>query len=111
MTHPDVRRRQTKEPLPPMRERIAALRYVWPLLRMVWNTHRGYAATIFALRIARAFVPVASLWIGKLIIDGVISAAQGKTPARHVLELVAMEFGIVLVGEALSRAAVIEQIL
>src|SRR5213596_1747620 len=98
MTHPMVRARgRTQQPLPPMRERIAALRYVIPLLRMVWNTHRGYAATIFVLRIARAFVPVATLWVGKLIIDGVIQASQGKTPARHVLELVAMEFGIVLV--------------
>src|ERR1041385_6253208 len=113
MTHPMVRGRgrQPQQPLPPMRERIAALRYVWPLMRMVWNTHRVYATTIFVLRIARAFVPVASLWVGKLIIDGVIRASEGKTPARHVLELVALEFGIVLVGEALQRAAVIEQIL
>jgi ATP-binding cassette subfamily B protein len=96
---------------PPFRQRIAALKYVPPLLRMVWQTHRGYASAIFALRIARAFVPVATLWVGKLIIDAVIAAAKGTLPARHVFELVAMEFGIVAIGEALGRASVIENLL
>src|SRR5215218_3885315 len=113
MTHPMVMRRtrgKLPEP-PPLRQRIAALKYVPPLLAMVWRTHRGYASAIFALRIARAFVPVASLWVGKLIIDAIIAAAQGQTTARHVFELVALEFGIVAIGEALSRASVIEHLL
>ena len=112
MTHPWVR--QTGRPqaeLPPLRERVRALRYVPPLLKMVWNTHRGYAATIFALRVARAFIPVATLWVGKLIIDGTIRASQGRVPARSVLVFVAVEFGIVALGEALNRAGVIESIL
>jgi ATP-binding cassette subfamily B protein len=113
MTHPMVRRaRGGKLPeLPPFRQRIAALKYVPPLLGMVWRTHRGYAAAIFALRIARAFVPVATLWVGKLIIDAVIAAAQHQTTAQHVFQLVALEFGIVAVGEALGRASVIENLL
>jgi ATP-binding cassette, subfamily B, bacterial len=113
MTHPVMRMgsRGKLAEIPPFKQRIAALKYVPPLLAMVWRTHRGYAAAIFALRIARAFVPVASLWVGKLIIDAVIAAAQGKTPARHVFELVALEFGIVAIGEALNRASVIENLL
>src|SRR4051794_22573305 len=101
MTHPWVRQgRRAQAELPPLRERLAALRYVPPLLRMVWNTHRGYAATIFMLRVGRAFIPIATLWIGKLIIDGTIAAAQGRVPARQVLGYVALEFGIVALGEA-----------
>src|SRR5215212_7815274 len=114
MTHPMVMRRGARGKLPeppPFKQRIAALKYVPPLLAMVWRTHRGYASAIFALRIARAFVPVASLWVGKLIIDAVIQATQKQTTARHVLELVALEFAIVAVGEALGRAAVIENLL
>jgi ATP-binding cassette subfamily B protein len=97
--------------LPPFRQRIAALKYVPPLLAMVWRTHRGYSTAIFALRIARAFVPLATLSVGKFIIDAVIAASQGRVPARHVFELVALEFGIVAIGEALSRASVIENLL
>jgi ATP-binding cassette subfamily B protein len=113
MTHPMVTRRnrgKLPEP-PPFRQRVAALKYVPPLLAMVWRTHRGYASAIFALRIARAFVPVATLWVGKLIIDAVIAAAQNQTGPREVLELVALEFAIVAIGEALGRASVIEQLL
>src|SRR5258708_274563 len=77
---------------------------------MVWRTHRGYALAIFLLRVARGFVPIATLWVGKKIIDGVIGAGQGRVPARHVLSLVALEFGIVALGEALNRAGVIESI-
>src|SRR5256886_12512652 len=32
--------------------------------------------TILALRMVRSFIPLAVLWIGKLIIDGVIAAMQ-----------------------------------
>src|SRR5512145_2443810 len=55
-------------------ERLAALRHVPPLLRLVYETHRGYTVAILALRLIRAFVPIAVLWIGKLIIDGVVAA-------------------------------------
>jgi len=113
MTHPMVRfwsRGKLPEP-PPFKERVAALKYVPPLLAMVWRTHRGYASAIFALRIARAFVPVATLWVGKQIIDGVIGAAQGHDTVRHVFQLVAMEFGIVTFGQILARASVIENLL
>jgi ATP-binding cassette subfamily B protein len=96
--------------LPPWRERLAALRYVPPLLKMVWETHRGYACGIIALRAVRAFVPLAVLWVGKLIIDGVvasIAAAQaGEAVAWLVLgRLVALELGIAVTGEALARAS------
>jgi ATP-binding cassette subfamily B protein len=113
MTHPMVRRGargRLPEP-PPLKQRITALKYVPPLMAMVWRTHRGYASAIFALRILRAFVPIATLWVGKQIIDGVIAAAQHQTTAEHVFRLVALEFAIVAVGEALSRASVIENLL
>src|ERR1041385_7556003 len=50
---------------PTWRERLAALRYVPPLLRLVFQTHRGYTVSILLLRVVRSFVPVAVLWIGK----------------------------------------------
>lgn len=87
------------------RERIAALRYVPPFLKLVWETHRGYAATMVVLRLARAFVPVATLWIGKLIIDAVVAALDAGPDFARLWKLVALEIAIVLVGEILARAS------
>jgi ATP-binding cassette subfamily B protein len=92
---------------PTLRERIRALRYIRPLLRMVWETHRGYTATMVALRLVRGFVPVSSLWVGKLIVDGVVDAQRAGTSWRIVLPLVLLEIGIVVLGELLSRASML----
>jgi ATP-binding cassette, subfamily B, bacterial len=81
-----------------------------PLLRLVFRTHRGYTAAILVLRAVRSFIPVAVLWIGKLIIDGVI-AAIAVAKAGHPVDwwylggLVALELGIAVVGEGLARAS------
>jgi ATP-binding cassette subfamily B protein len=94
---------------PTWRQRLEALRNVRPLLRMVWETHRGFAAAIVGLRVLRAFVPLAVLWIGKLIIDGVVAAmrvhAAGQAPAWGRLgALLAIGLAIAIVGDALARA-------
>src|SRR5918912_2221959 len=116
MIHPPVRsqRRPPRDPnaVPTWRERLAALRYVPPLLRLVWDTHRGYTATMAVLRFARSFIPVATLWIGKLIIDAVVGLRDGGGSLTRLWELVALEIAIVLAGEVLARAsALVESLL
>ena len=115
MTHPPLprpRRRPAEGDQPSFRERLAALRYVPPLLALVWTTHRAFTATMIVLRIARAFIPIAALWVGKLIIDAVIAAREGTGEVGDVWPLVAIEIGIVLIGEVLSRAsALVESLL
>ena len=88
------------------RERLAALRYLPALLRLVWSTHRGYTAAMIVLRLLRAFVPVSSMWVAKLIIDEVV-ALTGTTGGSLVplWRVVALEFAIVTVGEILARAS------
>ena len=95
-------------PPPTWSERLAALKHVPPLIRLVFQTHRGYTAAILVLRVIRSFIPVAVLWIGKLVIDGVIAgmaaAHAGRTPDWwHLATLVGLELGIAVVGEGLAR--------
>ena len=91
---------------PPWRERVRALRHVPPLLGMVWRTHRGYASAMLVLRVLRSFVPLATLWVGKLVIDQVIAMREAATPDwTRLWELVALEIAIVVAGEALARAS------
>ncbi len=93
-------------------QRLDALRYVPPLLRMVWTTHRGFTATMAVLRVVRAFIPVATLWIGKLIIDAVIALRRDQSHLSSLWKLVALEIAIVVAGEVLARAsALVESLL
>ncbi len=79
---------------------------------MVWETHRGYSLTMVLLRIARAFVPVATFWIGKLIIDGVIAARAGHGSLPLLIRYVALELIIVAAGEIMARvSALVESLL
>jgi ATP-binding cassette, subfamily B, bacterial len=93
---------------PTWSERLQALKYVPPLLKLVYETHRGYTVAILALRAIRSFVPLAVLWIGKLIIDGVIAAVGARAAGEAVNwwylgELVGLELGIAVAGEGLAR--------
>ncbi|TAJ97657.1 MAG: ABC transporter ATP-binding protein [Reyranella sp.] len=58
------------------RERVGALRNLRPFLAMVWTTSPPLAATTIVLRLMRALLPVATLYIGKLIIDDVVMLVQ-----------------------------------
>ncbi|HJR40941.1 MAG TPA: ABC transporter ATP-binding protein [Gemmatimonadaceae bacterium] len=113
MTHPPLRSSARQPlPVPSWRDRVRALRYVPPLLRMVWETHRGFTASMAVLRGIRAFVPIAILWVGKLIIDTVVALRSGTGDIARLWELVALEIAIVLAGELLSRvSSLIESLL
>ncbi len=107
-----VRRAQSAgspDPQPSLADRLAALKYVPPLLRMVYHTHRGYTIAIIALRLVRSVVPLALLWIGKLIIEAVeLSYRSGQdVDWRRLGLLVALELGIALCGEGLARASLL----
>ena len=54
------------------RERLGALRNLPPFLAMVWGSSRVLTATTMAVRLVRALLPVATLFVGKLIIDEVV---------------------------------------
>ncbi len=102
---PVLRPRRPPEEKTSWRERWEAMRHVPPLLRTVWQTHRGYTATMFVLRVFRGFVPIATFWVGKLIIDTVIDAGRGRASYGDLWQLVAIEVAIVIAGEALARAS------
>ena len=90
---------------PTMRQQVEALRYVPPLLRMVWETHRGYTLTMSVLRLLRSAIPVATLWVGKLILDAIVSMRDGTPDFPYLWKLIGLEVTIVLTGEALARGS------
>jgi ATP-binding cassette subfamily B protein len=58
------------------RERVGALRNLRPFLAMVWTSSPTLTGATVALRLMRALLPVATLYIGKLIIDDVVMLVQ-----------------------------------
>ena len=84
---------------------------------MVWDTEPRYVVGILLLRIARAIVPLAVLWIGKLIVDEVVGAielarAGAAVGWTRLAQLLALELGVALLGEGLARiSALLESLL
>jgi ATP-binding cassette, subfamily B, bacterial len=84
---------------------------------MVWEAEPRYVVSILVLRVARSAVPLAVLWIGKLIVDEVVHAiaihGSGGTIAwTRLALLLGIELAIALVGEGLSRlSALLESLL
>ncbi len=121
LQHPVIRRNGRGRPAPApdvgWRERLQALRHLPKLLRMVWETEPRYVVGILLLRVARSAVPLAVLWIGKLIVDEVVHAINlhhsgGPIPWSRLGLLIGIELAIALVGEGLSRvSALLESLL
>jgi len=87
------------------RKRVAALRNVRPLLRMVWETSPPLVLATVFLRLLRALIPLAALWIPKLILDAVIARiSQGNGSLVRIWELVALELGLAVLNDVLGRA-------
>lgn len=106
------RRRGASVESPTLRERIAVFRHVPPFVKLVWQTHQSLTIAMIILRLARAFVPIAVLWVGKLIIDAVVAARGGTLDSKLLWRLVALEIALAITGEMLSRASsVVESLL
>jgi ATP-binding cassette, subfamily B, bacterial len=59
-----------------IRERVGALKNLRPFIAMVWRTSPSLTLTSLVLRLLRAVLPVATLFVGKLIIDEVVLLVQ-----------------------------------
>jgi len=98
---------------PTLKEKFAALRNLPRFFILVWQTNHWYTILNAVLRLLRSAVPVAILYVGKLIIDEVVHLSK-TTDASHAFlwKLVAAEFALAIISDALSRAiALIDSLL
>jgi len=86
------------------RERLAALRNVPPVLRIVWQSGPLVVSLGLVFRLISSLIPLAALWITKLIIDGIVYAVSSHQAVKPLLWwLVAAEFAIAIFGSILGR--------
>lgn len=97
---------QKKEDELSWRERFAALGNLPAFFRLVWAVSPGLFLGNAALRLVRAAIPAATLYIGKLLIDEVVRLAKtaGTDDTTFLWKLVAVEFGLAILSTALGRA-------
>jgi ATP-binding cassette, subfamily B, bacterial len=101
------------------RERFVALRTLRPFMVMVWRTSPSLTFFSLLLRLARALLPVATLYVGKLIIDDVVRLAQ--LPGRpttlpewldsgqfdRMIVLIMIEFALAIVADMIGRVVML----
>jgi ATP-binding cassette subfamily B protein len=90
------------------RDRLQALSNLPPLLKMVWDTSPWLVSSSLVLRLISSVLPLAQLWVGKLIIDQVVHRiAHRPTDPRQVWVYLAIEIGIAVFSDLLSRAVML----
>lgn len=86
------------------RTRLASLGNVRPLLGMVWNTSPPLVVASVILRLFQALLPLATLWISKLILDAVVGrVSRHSGTLAGIWKLVALELGLAVASDVLSR--------
>jgi len=115
MSSPNWRNRGQELPSLNMRERFAALRNLPPFLLSIWQTSHALALSSLLLRLARALLPVVTLYVGKLIVDEAVRLVALGVGAQtlpqmwhggvldHLLMLLALEFALAVISDILGR--------
>ena len=104
-------------PVAAFRDRFGALRNLPRLFRLVWSTSPGLTLATVGLRLLRAILPTAALYVGKLIIDAVVSETRLPHPGpgfsdwvvagrlTHIALLVLAEAALGILSDLLGRAS------
>src|SRR3982751_306326 len=85
--------------------RLHSPRYVRPLLSLVGDTSPPLVVASISLRLVRALMPLAMLWVPKLIIDAVVAWVSHRSGSvAHIWDQGAIECGLAWVSDVLSRS-------
>jgi ATP-binding cassette, subfamily B, bacterial len=89
-----------------LKERFSALGNLPAFFKLVWKTSPSLTLATAAIRIVRSAIPVSILYVGKLIIDQVVLLNRGTNQDHSFLwQLVAIEFALAILSDALGRAS------
>ena len=107
--------RSEPPPKQSLRERFSALRNLPPFLLGIWRTSPWLCIWTIVLRLARALLPVVTLYVGKLIIDevthqiraggfhGGLSDWLADTRMHRLWALLVLEFSLAIAADILGR--------
>ena len=101
-----------RSPTPPSKNRLGALQTLPAFVTLLWRTSRPLTIASLTLRLARAGLPIATLYVAKLIIDDVVRLRNHHVPMHALTDmatsrlalLLAAELALALFTDALGRA-------
>ncbi|MDW8288974.1 MAG: ABC transporter ATP-binding protein, partial [Flammeovirgaceae bacterium] len=88
-----------------LKERLNALQYIPKFFRLVWQTSPSMALSIILLRIAKSLIPLATLYVGKLLLDEVITLLKAEKNAdlSYLWLFIGLEFSLSILSDIFSR--------
>ena len=101
--------KETKNKINPkditLRQRLAALSNLPAFFKLAWQSSPTKTLLSFILRLLRSAMPVALLYVGKLIVDQVVLLNRNPSTPDHTYlwQLVTLEFVLAIVTDGLNR--------
>jgi len=101
---------------PSFRERLDNLRHLGRLVAQIWRTSAPLTAASIGLRLVASLVPIAMLYMAKLIVDEVVRLSSTSAPGpgfsdwwasgalSHIVVLLLLELALVVGSDLLNRA-------
>ncbi|WP_413201057.1 ABC transporter ATP-binding protein [Nostoc piscinale] len=100
----------TKKVRNTLRQSLSVFRYSGRAINLVWTTSRGLTLSLATLTLVAGLLPAAIAYIGKLIVDAVLLAAQGNAVGGyHPLWYVGLEAIAVILLAGSQRGLLICQ--
>ncbi|NNC94602.1 MAG: ABC transporter ATP-binding protein [Chitinophagales bacterium] len=85
-------------------DQLNALKNLPEFFKLIWETDKTYTVINVFLRLIQAAIPLAMLYVGKLIIDEIILQISADEKLWDLLWIyLAIEFGLAILSEVLSR--------
>ncbi|WP_304232358.1 ABC transporter ATP-binding protein [Jiulongibacter sediminis] len=87
-----------------LKESFASLKYIPRFFHKIWEVNRWLFLANILGRLLAALLPIAMLWVGKMIIDEAILQINAETKDLQQLWLfVGLEFGMAILSDLLTR--------
>lgn len=88
-----------------LKENLEALQFIPPFLKLIWKTQPIMAGVNLFLRLIQAGVPLATLFVGKLIIDEIVASVNAGVGdgSTYLWTLVGIELGLAIFSAILNR--------
>ncbi|MEN7548341.1 ABC transporter ATP-binding protein [Rapidithrix thailandica] len=106
MRKPQAANNRQKSNFQSFRQQLDALKNLPQFFRLVWEASPWMTLTNAGLRLFKSALPLAMLYVGKLIIDEVVllSGQEDDPPLSRLWGLLALEFALAIVSDLMNRA-------